>query len=85
VSRCISSTSSLSLEGESGEAIASPTAQGVRRSAELGGNDLRALAPFLRNDGWPGGLAAKRPVTVPVLVVVAEEDQYMAEVDELVR
>src|SRR6266545_1406140 len=37
--------------GSPGE-IASPAAQAIRRSAETGGNDLKALAPFLRNGGW---------------------------------
>jgi hypothetical protein len=31
------------------------TTASVRRSAELGGNDLKALAPFLRNGGRPEG------------------------------
>jgi pimeloyl-ACP methyl ester carboxylesterase len=73
------------FEAESVTAIESPTAQAIRRSAELGGNDLRALAPFLRNGGWPGGLDAQRTVAAPVLLLVAEDDQYMAGTAELER
>jgi pimeloyl-ACP methyl ester carboxylesterase len=73
------------FEAESAAAVISPTAQAIRRSAEAAGNDPKALAPFLRCGGWPGGLVEQRPVTAPVLLVVADEDQYMAEVDELVR
>jgi pimeloyl-ACP methyl ester carboxylesterase len=54
------------------------TAAGViRRNAELGGNDPRALLPFLRCGGWPGGLDELRPLALPVLVVLAEHDEYM--------
>jgi len=79
------------FEAESTDAIASPTAQAIRRSAETGGNtlkggnDLKALAPFLRNGGWPGGLDAERPVAAPVLLILAENDQFMGESDELER
>jgi pimeloyl-ACP methyl ester carboxylesterase len=55
----------------------------LRRNAELAGNDVAALAPFLRTGGWPGGLAEPRPVRVPVLLVAAEGDEYMAEVDRI--
>lgn len=73
------------FEADSADAVALPTAHAIRRAAERGGNDLKALTPFLRNGGWPGGLDAERPVTAPVLVVVADEDQYMGEVIELLR
>jgi pimeloyl-ACP methyl ester carboxylesterase len=73
------------FEADSAAAVASPTAQAIRRSAELGGNDLKALVPFLLNGGWPGGLDAERAVSAPVLIIVADDDQYMAEVRELTR
>jgi pimeloyl-ACP methyl ester carboxylesterase len=31
----------------------------IRRNAEVAGNDLRALLPFLQNGGWPGGLSGE--------------------------
>jgi hypothetical protein len=57
----------------------------MRRVAAAAGNDLRALVPFLRRGGWPGGLAELRPPAAPLLVVVAENDQYMRETGELRR
>ena len=72
------------FEGRSPNAIASPTARRLRRNAEAAGNDLAALVPFLRNGGWPGGLDPSRSVTAPVLLLVAEQDQYMRDVNELV-
>jgi pimeloyl-ACP methyl ester carboxylesterase len=49
----------------------------IRRNAELAGNDCRALLPFLRQGGWPGGLADISSLKVPALVIVAEADEYM--------
>jgi pimeloyl-ACP methyl ester carboxylesterase len=60
-------------------------AERIRRGAETAGNDLTALAPFLHTGGWPGGLDARHEVPVPVLVVAAANDQYMATIDELIR
>jgi pimeloyl-ACP methyl ester carboxylesterase len=73
------------------EAFASPapdptagsSAARIRRNAESAGNDLRALAPFLQNGGWPGGLESIARPDVPVLVLVAEKDEYMRIVDAL--
>ena len=65
--------------------ILSPSAKAIRRGADLGGNDLAALAAFLRTGGWPGGLDNELPVRAPVLLVVAADDQYMGGVDELSR
>jgi pimeloyl-ACP methyl ester carboxylesterase len=73
------------FEADPAEGVVLTTAQRIRRSAELRGNDLRALAAFLRTGGWPGGLPAQRPVRAPVLLVVAESDQYMTPADELAR
>jgi pimeloyl-ACP methyl ester carboxylesterase len=73
------------FESDSADEIASPTARAIRRSAEAGGNDLKALIPFLRNGGWPGGLDGGRPVAAPVLLIVADHDQFMREVRELER
>lgn len=55
------------------------------RSAKAANNDLVALLPFFRNSGWPGGPEEEQPVTAPVLLVVADDDQYMVKVDELLR
>jgi pimeloyl-ACP methyl ester carboxylesterase len=49
----------------------------LRRIAELAGNDPKALLPFLRCGGWPGGLAETRPIAAPTLIIIAEHDQYM--------
>ena len=72
------------FEGASG-AAASPAGQRLRRNAELAGNDINALTPFLRNGGWPGVLSPERPVEAPVLLIVAEEDQYMHKVEKILR
>ena len=73
------------FEAESAAEVASPNAQRIRRNAELAGNELQALVPFLQSGGWPGGIAEERPVTAPLLVIVAEQDQYMSGVDALLR
>jgi pimeloyl-ACP methyl ester carboxylesterase len=57
----------------------------LRRIAEAAGNDLRALLPFLRGGGWPGGLAELRAPAVPLLLLVAGRDQYMRTTTELRR
>jgi pimeloyl-ACP methyl ester carboxylesterase len=49
----------------------------LRRNAELAGNDPAALLPYLRHGGWPGGLAETGPIEAPVMVLVAEHDEYM--------
>ena len=73
------------FEADAADDIASPTAQAIRQRAQLGGNDLKALAPFLRNGGWPGALDAEQPVQASVLLIVADDDQFMGEVGELSR
>jgi pimeloyl-ACP methyl ester carboxylesterase len=55
----------------------------LRKNAEGAGNDLLALLPFLQIGGWPGGLRSIRPVNMPSLVIVAEDDEYMAATDAL--
>ena len=57
----------------------------IRRVAAAAGNDPRTLVPFLRGGGWPGGLAELRPPAVPLLLIVAENDQYMRSTAELRR
>jgi pimeloyl-ACP methyl ester carboxylesterase len=58
-------------------------ARRIRRNAELAGNDLRALLPFLQQGGWPAGLTDISPLTVPTLVIVAEADEYMPRTETL--
>jgi pimeloyl-ACP methyl ester carboxylesterase len=76
--------------GELVSAFSSPTestsanAARIRRNAEAAGNDLRALLPFLRQGGWPGGLAHVTPLDVPSLLVIAEADEYMGPTGALV-
>lgn len=60
-----------------------PGAARMRRVAENAGNDARALLPFLRGGGWPGGLAELRPPAAPLLLVLAANDQYMRETGAL--
>jgi pimeloyl-ACP methyl ester carboxylesterase len=67
------------------EPLRAPDAERIRRSAEAAGNELAALLPFLRIGGWPGGLDYVRDVQAQILILVAEDDQYMGSVDELVR
>lgn len=55
----------------------------IQRSAELAGNDRRSLLPFLQQGGWPGGLIHVSPLTIPALVIVAENDEYMPRSDSL--
>jgi pimeloyl-ACP methyl ester carboxylesterase len=58
--------------------VLSPQARRLRENALRAGSDLRALAACMRNGrGWPGGLDELPPIAVPVLLVVAEHDQYM--------
>ena len=57
----------------------------MHRVAAAAGNDPRALVPFLRRGGWPGGLAELRPPPAPLLLIVAENDQYMRSTRELRR
>jgi pimeloyl-ACP methyl ester carboxylesterase len=73
------------FEADSADQVDSPAAQAIRRCAEAGGTELKALIPFLRNGGWPGGLDGERPVATPVLMIVADHDQFMGEVTELAR
>jgi pimeloyl-ACP methyl ester carboxylesterase len=57
----------------------------IRRNAERAGNDRRALATFFERGGWPGDLVSVGEVAAPVLVVLAEHDEFMPTADELVR
>jgi pimeloyl-ACP methyl ester carboxylesterase len=56
----------------------------IRRNAVGAGNDVRALLPFLQLGGWPGGLRSVTRLTMPTLVIVADEDEYMASTRRLV-
>jgi pimeloyl-ACP methyl ester carboxylesterase len=73
------------FKAEAADAVSSANARRIRRNAELAGNELEALVPFLGSGGWPGGIGDERPVTAPLLVIVAEQDQYMRRVDGLLR
>ena len=73
------------FEAETADEVFSANAWRIRRNAESAGNELKALLPFLHGGGWPGGIREERPITAPVLVIVAEQDQYMRGVDELLR
>ena len=57
----------------------------IRRNAERAGNDLAALAAFFERGGWPGDLTSIRHVAAPVLVVLADRDEFMPTADELLR
>lgn len=57
----------------------------MRRVAERAGNDARVLLPFLHRGGWPGGLADLHQPAAPLLVIVAENDEYMRETGELLK
>jgi pimeloyl-ACP methyl ester carboxylesterase len=67
------------FEAEKVDLIESPQAHRLRRNADLAGHDARALLPYLRHGGWPGGLSETRPIQIPVLLIVATGDQYMRE------
>jgi pimeloyl-ACP methyl ester carboxylesterase len=56
-----------------------PAGERIRRNAELAGNDPRGLLPYLHGSGWPGGLDELSAIPAPVLLFVAEHDQYMTE------
>lgn len=60
-----------------------PGAARMRRVAENAGNDARTLLPFLGGGGWPGGLPDLHAPAVPLLLIVAGNDQYMRETGEL--
>jgi pimeloyl-ACP methyl ester carboxylesterase len=64
---------------------AGPLARRIRRNAERGGNDAAALAAFFERGGWPGDLTTVGHITAPVLVVLAERDEFMPTADELLR
>jgi pimeloyl-ACP methyl ester carboxylesterase/GNAT superfamily N-acetyltransferase len=70
---------------EPGAEVDDPVAARIRRNAELAGGNLRVLLPFLQGDGWPGGLDELRPVDAPILLFVAEAEQYMAKTHEIRR
>lgn len=57
----------------------------IRRNAERAGNDAAALAAFFERGGWPGDLTSIGHVAAPVLVVLAERDEFMPTADELLR
>jgi pimeloyl-ACP methyl ester carboxylesterase len=67
------------------DAEANAVVRRIRRNAARPGNDPRALATFFERGGWPGDLASIGAVAAPVLVVLAERDEFMPGADELVR
>jgi pimeloyl-ACP methyl ester carboxylesterase len=60
-------------------------ARRIRRNGERAGNDVAALAAFFERGGWPGDLTTVGHITAPVLVVLAERDEFMPTADELLR
>lgn len=60
-------------------------ARRIRRNAERAGNDVAALSAFFERGGWPGDLTSIGHVAAPVLVVLAERDEFMPTADELLR
>ena len=68
-----------------GDEPADAVAARIRQNAQLAGNDPRALLPYLRGGGWPGGLDDLLPVTAPVLMFVPENDWYMGETQAIRR
>jgi pimeloyl-ACP methyl ester carboxylesterase len=66
------------FQAERAEDVARPEAASIRRSAEQGGASVKALLPFLLGSGWPGGLDKLEPIAAPILLFVAEDDEYMA-------
>lgn len=66
---------------ESAEDIDDPVAARIRRNAEAVGRDLNALLPYLQGGGWPGSLDELGHVKGPILLFVAESEQYMAKTD----
>jgi pimeloyl-ACP methyl ester carboxylesterase len=71
------------FELDSSDQIAESNARRLRRNAELAANEPPALLPYLRHGGWPGGLADTRPVHAPVMLIVAQNDEYMAGTEAL--
>ena len=57
----------------------------MRRNAERAGNDVDALLPYLGHGTWPGAPTRLQPLPMPVLVILAEADQYMWPADELLE
>ena len=66
-------------------AKATPLGQYFRTLVDVPGNDLRALAALVQGPGWPGYFELKQAPPVPVLIVKAEQDEYMPAVEQLMR
>jgi pimeloyl-ACP methyl ester carboxylesterase len=62
-----------------------PLGQYFRTLVDVPGNDLRALAALMRGPGWPGYVELKQAPAVPVLIVKAEQDEYMPDVEQLMK
>jgi pimeloyl-ACP methyl ester carboxylesterase len=56
----------------------------IRRNAELAANGIDGLRPYLEQGGWPGGLAELRTLEIPLLLVRADGDEYMAEASAVI-
>ena len=66
-------------------AKATPFGKYFRTLVEVQGNDLRALAALMRGPGWPGYVELKHASAVPMLIVKAEHDEYMPDVEQLMQ
>lgn len=64
---------------------ATPFGRHFRTLVDVPGNDLRALAALMRGPGWPGYVEIKQAPAVPVLIVKAEQDEYMPSVEKLMK
>ncbi|MFM7322081.1 MAG: alpha/beta fold hydrolase [Armatimonadota bacterium] len=62
---------------------APPIARRFRMFAQRGGNDLQALAAMMDGGGWPGRIDIPGPVRCNVLLVLAENDEFMPRTDAL--
>jgi pimeloyl-ACP methyl ester carboxylesterase len=75
----------FALTTDDPQAKATPLGQSFRALAAVPGNDLHALAALMRGPGWPGYVELKQAPDVPVLVVKAERDEFMPEVEQLMK
>ena len=74
----------LALTVENPDREATVFGRQFRNLVDVPGNDLQALAALMDGPGWPGYVEGKRPITAPVLIVQAEHDEYMPEVQHLI-
>ena len=75
----------FALTTDDPHAKATPLGQYFRTLVDVSGNDLRALAALMRGPGWPGYVELKQAPAAPVLIVKAEQDEYMPDVEKLMQ